>query len=127
MGVTSSLRGEKSTSEQHFRQGLELAKRHRCCGIVGANCELGLASLLLGGGPPTGLGKPGGTGETSGLPLPPNQEEEALELLRSVRVPFFYPLVLDHQLVYTCLWFPLLHVMTVAVQFYYYFIYRTHY
>ncbi len=83
MGVTSSLRGEKSTSEQHFRQGLKLAKRHRRCGIIGANCELALAGLLLGGGP-TDLGKPGGTGEASGLPLP-NQEEEALELLRSVR------------------------------------------
>ncbi len=86
MGVAASLRGEKSISEQHFRQGLRLAKRHPRCGTVHANCELGLAGLLLGGGS-ADLGnpgsKPGGSGEMSGFPLP-NQEEEALNLLRSV-------------------------------------------
>ncbi len=114
MGVAASLRGEKSISEEHFRQGLKLAKLHPRCGIIGANCELGLAGLLLGGGPAGDLGKPGGTGDVlPGFPLT-TQEDEALKLLRSVSTPLCYRIT-GYICVYCCCCSALLLLMA-AVQ-----------
>jgi tetratricopeptide (TPR) repeat protein len=50
MGCAASLQGRESEAEEMFRQGLQISEGQPRCGGIGANCQIGLASLLMSAG-----------------------------------------------------------------------------